>query len=274
MTKEDYKNLILRLESMLITDNYNLNYIKKIIFLIRDNLDAEDCIWYKSVFNNSYINTNDKLNLENIKDKNIITLWLDDIREEERFLIINPRYNLDKKILDILTIYLNNISKLATMIASYKNKISMNRKTSTQDNKSLINLMKNNDNFFNIGVASISINDTIISDETDNQQEKLLITVSESIKKLIPNHYIYHKNKEEFIIIYPGVERDFFISKLALIKAKVKLSGYSISIGYTYYNNTNNISALIKESERNMNIKIENYILSNASKNKVKKKSE
>lgn len=269
MNKQEIK-LAIELEKAYLNSIDETDCYKKILLILNNYFIANNCAWIYGDKCKRNIDTLILYNEKELEKDQALYILLD----EYGYIILDNPQKTSNNVIEFIKYYLKNIEKFFIEINKLKERLYTDSLTKVSNNEALTELMKNKKEYINVGVCFIDANGLGIINNTYGHEagDKLLITISSCMMKHIRKNDIYRKSGDEFIIISENISKELFIQKIQMLKELISHTPYSISIGISYSNKTNNIMDLIKEADNRMYIEKEEYRKNNPSKYLIKKK--
>lgn len=227
------KEFLLKLNSIIITDEYNNDFINNIFNIIKTYLKADETI-YSKLDDNSY---------EVLKDDILIKL------DNSILIIKKVKKELDDLdfFKEFLTSILNNMFKNIIIIEKLKNEKYTDSMLQIYNRLAYENLLKEKE-FNHVGIIFLDVNYLGVINNTYGHEEGdlLLKTISSCLKKHFRKTDIYRIGGDEIVIIVKNISKELFVSKTKDMLTSISNTPYSVSIGVRYEDKTCDLKSSVK----------------------------
>lgn len=227
------KEFLLKLNSIIITDKYNNDFINNIFNIIKTYLKADETI-YSKLDDNSY---------KVLKDDILIKL--------DNSILIIKKVKKELNDLDFfkefLTSILNNMFKNIIITEKLKNEKYTDSMLQIYNRLAYENLLKEKE-FNHVGIIFLDVNYLGVINNTYGHEEGdlLLKTISSCLKKHFRKTDIYRIGGDEIVIIVKNISKELFVSKTKDMLTSISNIPYSVSIGVRYEDKTCDLKSSVK----------------------------
>lgn len=227
------KEFLLKLNSIIITDEYNNDFINNIFNIIKTYLKADEII-YSKLDDNSY---------KVLKDDILIKL--------DNSILIIKKVKKELNDLDFfkefLTSILNNMFKNIIITEKLKNEKYTDSMLQIYNRLAYENLLKEKE-FNHVGIIFLDVNYLGVINNTYGHEEGdlLLKTISSCLKKHFRKTDIYRIGGDEIVIIVKNISEELFVSKTKDMLTSISNTPYSVSIGVRYEDKTCDLKSSVK----------------------------
>ena len=254
------KEFLLKLNSIIITDKYNNDFINNIFNIIKTYLKDDEIIYSKFKRNDDPTTNNDF----KVTSSDIL------IKLDNSYLIIKKvKKELDNLdfFKEFLTSLLNNMFKNIIITDKLKNEKYTDSMLEIYNRLAYENLLKEKE-FNQVGIIFLDVNYLGVINNTYGHEagDLLLKTISSCLKKHFRKTDIYRIGGDEIVIIVKNIAEYLFISKTKDMLTSISNTPYSVSIGVRYEDKTCDLKSSVKIANFLMEEKKEEFRRNNPDK--------